>query len=79
MPKLSQNLKILEARTSDVNAKVEAVVSSVVVTYVFTKYHVYLNPEDEQMLLKCLKLPPNREVSSQFVKSLGEFSDDILR
>lgn len=77
MPKLQENLKVSEGQGSGVKAKVDAVVSSVVITYVFTKYHVSLNPEEEQMLLKCLKLPPNKEVCFTFVKGIDAFAENI--
>ena len=79
MPKLQENLKALDDQTSDVKAKVHAVVSSVVIAYVFTKYHVYVNSESEQILWKCLKLPSNKEVCSEFVKIVDEFDDNLLR
>ena len=78
MPKLQENLKALKSRTSYVKDKVQAVVSSLVIVYVFTKYNVYLNPELKQTLLQCLTLPPNTDVCSEFVKRIDEFDDSIL-
>lgn len=77
MPKLKQNLNVLETPASDVNAKSDAVVSSVVITYVFTKYRVALKPEGEKILLKCLRLPPNKEVCSKFVTNVDAFAEKI--
>ena len=77
MPKLKQNLNVLENPASDVKAKSDAVVSSVVITYVFTKYRVALNPEEEKILLKCLRLPPNKEVCSRFVTNVDAFAEKI--
>lgn len=79
MPKLQENLKVLENQSSDVKTKVGAVVSSVVIAYVFTKYYVSLNPESEQILWKCLKLPSNEEVCSEFVKIIQGFDQNIFR
>ena len=79
MPKLRKNLEALESQARNVKDKVHAVVSSVVIAYVFTKYPVYLKPELKQTLLQCLTLPPNNDVCSEFVKSIDEFDNNILR
>lgn len=79
MPKLQENLKALESQTRNVKDIVHAVVSSVVIAYVFTKHPVYLKPGLKQTLLQCLTLPPNNDVCSEFVKSIDEFDDKILR
>jgi hypothetical protein len=55
------------------------VLSSVTITYVFTKYRVYLKLDQYKTLLKCLKLPPETEVSSEFMKSIDEFDSNILK
>jgi hypothetical protein len=79
MPKLNANLKVLESQIKDAKAKVHTVLSSVIIAYVFTKYNVYLKSEQYETLLKCLKLPPDKEVCSEFMKSINEFDDNILR
>ena len=79
MPKLQENLKAPKNQTSDVKDKVHAVMSSVVIAYVFTKYNVHLKPENKQTLLQCLTLPPNNDVCSEIVKGIDEFDDNILR
>jgi ABC-type molybdate transport system permease subunit len=79
MPKLRENLKVLESQTEDVRAKVLAVVSSVVIAYVFTKHDVYLKSEQNEVLLKCLWLPPDEEVCCKFMKTINEFDNNILR
>ena len=79
MPKLHASLKVLAAQTKDVKAKVHAVVSSVVIAYVFTKYHVFLNSEKCEILLKCLRLPSDEEVCSEYVKTIKEFDENIVR
>ena len=79
MPKLHANFKALADQTNDVKAKVHAVVSSVVIAYVFTKYYVFLNSEKCEILLKCLRLPPDEEVCSEFVKTIKEFDENIIR
>ena len=76
MPKVLNNLDVLESQTEDVNAKVDAVMSSVVIAYVFTKYHL---PERYEILLKCLRLPSDREVCSKFIKNIKKFDDNTLR
>ena len=77
MPKLKQNLNVLEAQASDVKAKFDALMSSVVITYVFTKYSVSLKPEGQKILLKCLRMPPNKEVCSKFVTNVDAFVENI--
>ncbi|CAB4026272.1 Hypothetical predicted protein [Paramuricea clavata] len=79
MPKLEANLTVLGSQTKDAKDKVHVVLSSVIITYVFTKYHVNLKCEQYETLLKCLKLPPDKEVCSEFMKSINEFDDNILR
>ncbi len=79
MPKLQENLAVLERKTRDAKAKVDAVVSSVTIAYVFTQYGVDLKFELNQILLKCLKLPPDKEVCFEFMKSIDEFDANSLR
>ena len=74
-----ENLEVLKGRANDVNAKVHAVVSSVIITYVFTKYHVSLKYEQYETLLKCLMLPADEKVCSEFMKRINEFDNNILR
>ena len=78
MPKLEANLKVLGSQTQDANAKVHTVLSSVTIAYVFTKYNVYLTYENYEILLKCLKLPPDKEACLEFMKSIDDFDDNIL-
>ena len=79
MPKLQSNLKVLESQAKDVKDKVHALVSSVIIAYVFTKYHKRLKPEKCEILLKCLRLPPDRKVCSEFVKFIYAFDGETLR
>ena len=79
MPKLQENLKVLDKQAKNVEAKVQAMVSSVVIAYVFTKYDVFLKSEKCEILLKCLKIPPDTEVCSEFVKTIKEFDANTLR
>ena len=80
MPKVKKNLEILESETMNVKSKVSAVVSSVVITYVFTEYNVGLETEQYALLLKCLRLPAdNKEVCSEFMTKIIEFHDNISR
>jgi hypothetical protein len=79
MPKVEKNLEVLENEIKGVEVKVHAVMSSVIIAYVFTKYEVNLKPEQYEILLKCLKLPPDKEVCSEFMKSINEFDDKISR
>ena len=79
MPKLQSNLTILESHAKDVKDKVHAVVSSVVIAYVFTKYHEHLKLENYEILLKCLRLPPDKKVCYEFVKIINDFDDKTLR
>ena len=79
MPRLQENLKVLDKQAKDVKAKVQAMVSSVVIAYVFTKYDVFLKSEKCEILLKCLKIPPDKEVCSEFVKTIKEFDANTLR
>ena len=79
MPKLQENVKVLENQAKGVKDKVHAMVSSVMIAYVFTKYHKHLQHEKCEILLKCLKLPPDKEICSQFVKTVNEFDKKTLR
>ena len=79
MPKLHANLKVLANQTKGVKAKVHAVVSSVVIAYVFTKYNVFSNSENCEILSKCLRLPPDKKVCTEFVKIINEFDSNTLR
>ena len=78
-PKIEENLKYLESETDDVKTKVHAVVSSVIIAYVFTNYDVFLEFEKYDLLLRSLRLPPNKEVCSEFMKSINEFDKNVLR
>ena len=78
MPKVLGNMGVLESKITDANAKVDAVVSSVVITYVLTKHNVF--PADRyEILLKCLKLACEEEACNKFIKNVDEFNDVILR
>ena len=79
MPKVNENLKMLASEPKDAKSTIHAVASSVTIAYVFTKYQVNLKQEQCEILLKCLKLPPNKEVCSEFVKNLKEFDGKVLR
>ena len=79
IPKIKKNLKDLEENTNDAKSKARVVVSSVIIAYVFTKYDVHLETEKCDMLLKCLRLPASKEVCSEFMKSVDEFDDNVLR
>ena len=79
MPKLHSNLNVLESKEKDVKDKVHALVSSVIIAYVFTKYHERLQVEKCKILLKCLRLPPDKKVCSEFVKIISEFDGNTLR
>lgn len=79
MPKLHAHLKVLANQPKDVKAKVHTVVSSVVIAYVFAKYHVFLNSEKCEILFKCLRLPPDKKVCTEFVKIVNEFDSNTLR
>ena len=80
MPKVERNLEILESESMDVKSKGRAIVSSLVITYVFTEYNVGLETKQYALLLKCLRLPAdNKEVCSEFITKMNEFHDNILR
>ena len=79
MPKVMKNVEVLKAQKKNVKAEVHAVLSSLVIAYVFTKYEVKLKDEHYKTLLKCLKLPANEEVCFEFMKSVNGFGNDILR
>ena len=79
MPKLQENAKVLESQTKDAKSKVQAVLSSVIIAYVFTNYDVKLKLEHNEILLTCLKLPPDREICAQVMKIINDFDDNSLR
>lgn len=79
MPKVIKSWDVLKAQTNNVKEEVHAVLSSLVITYVFTKYEVKLKDEHYKTLLKCLRLPASEEVCSEFMKNVNEFGNDFLR
>ena len=79
MPKILSNFEVLESRKEDAKTKVHAVVSSVIIAYVFTKYSVPFKSERYDILLKCLRLPPDKEVCSEFMQNINNFDDSVLR
>lgn len=79
MPKVRKNLEVLESKTEDVKAKLHAVLSSVMITYVFTQYKIHLKTEQYEILLKCLQLPPDKGVVLEFMNSINGFDENILR
>ena len=79
MPKVEENLKILASEPKDIKSTIHAVVSSVIIAYVFTKYRVNLNVEQCETLLKSLRLPADRDVCTEFLKNLKEFDGKVLR
>jgi hypothetical protein len=76
---MQKNLNVLERETVDVKVKVDAVVSSVIIAYVFMQYNVYVESEENEILLKCLKIPPDQETCSEFMKSVKKFDEKTLR
>ena len=72
-------MKVLENRTNDAKSKVHALISSVIIAYLFTNYNVDLKPKQYDTLLTCLKLPPDKEVCAEWTKNISEFGDKILR
>ena len=79
VPKLQQNVTVLENETEDAKSKTHAVLSSVIIAYVFTNYHVDLKPKEYEILLTCLKLPPDKEVCIEMTKNVNEFDANTLR
>ena len=79
IPKLQRNLEVLENQAKDVKDKVHAMVSSVIIAYVFTEYHEHLKSDECKILLKCLKLPPDKKVCSEFMKTINKFEGNTLR
>ena len=79
IPKLQDNAKVLENETKDVKSKVDAVLSSVIIAYVFTRYDVDFEPKHYETLLTCLKLPTDKEVWTDLTKNINEFDDNTLR
>jgi hypothetical protein len=79
MPKVRKNLEVLESKTEDVKAKLHAVLSSVLITYVFTQYKINLITEQYEILFKCLQLPPDKGVVLEFMNSINGFDENILR
>ena len=78
MPKLQENVKVLESEINNAESKVQAVLSSVMITYVFTNYHVDLDREQYAMLLTCLRLPPDEKICVELMKNINEL-DYTLR
>ena len=78
-PKIENNLKVLESGKMDVKVKVDALVSSMIIVYVFVKYSVCLEFEEIEILLKCFRIPPHKETCSEFMKSVNKFGKKTLR
>jgi hypothetical protein len=76
---MEKNLKVLESKTMNVKVKVDAVVSSVIIAYVFMKYNVNLGFEENEILLKCLRIPPDQETCSEFMKYANKFDEKTSR
>ena len=79
MPKLQENVKVLESQSEDTKSKFYAVLSSVIIAYVFTNYHINLKSEHYEVLLSCLKLPPDEEICAELLKKINKFDHDTLR
>ena len=77
LPKLQKNVRVLESRKKDAKSKVQAVLSSVMITYVFTSYHVNLNLEHFEILLRCLALPPDKEICVELMKNINELDNGL--
>ena len=81
MPKVEENLKVLESpgHPKDRKSKVDAVFSSVIIAYVFTNYDVNMQIEHYETLLACLKLPPEGEICTELMKKINKFDGNTLR
>ncbi len=79
MPKIQKNLEVLESESKDAKAKVHAVISSFIIAHVFTKYGINLKCEQYEILLKCLRLPPDKDVCCKFMENINKFDGKILR
>ena len=68
----------LESESLNAKAKALIVTSSAIIAYVLQKYHIYPKNEELEILLKCLRLPPNKDVCSEFMKSINAFDSNFL-
>ena len=81
MPKVEDNLKVLKSSSylKGKKSKVDAVFSSVIIAYVFTKYDVSMKIEHYATLLACLKLPTDGEICAELMKKINKFDGNTLR
>lgn len=79
MPKVTKNLENMTSKANETKVKVDAVVSSVIITYVFTKYEVNLKTNEHKILLHCLSLPPVKNVCCQIMESINKIDEIVLR
>ncbi|XP_046861651.1 E3 ubiquitin-protein ligase rnf213-alpha-like [Xenia sp. Carnegie-2017] len=74
MQKIKNNLRIMESKDGLQN-KVDGLISSTVIVYVFVKYNVQLSHDDVVMVFKCLKIPPDKNLCDKLTESIRNFKE----
>lgn len=78
MQKIKNNHEIMESG-DDVQNKVNALISTVVIVYVFCEYNVKLSYDDVGTMFKCLAIPPNENLCYKLMENVGNFDKNMLR
>lgn len=78
MQKMKNNLEIME-NEDDVQNKVDGLISTAVIVYVFWEYNVQLSYDDLVIVFKCLKIPPDEKVCEKLMKSIRGFDEKMQR
>ncbi|XP_046861759.1 uncharacterized protein LOC124455046 isoform X2 [Xenia sp. Carnegie-2017] len=78
MQKIKNNHEIMESE-DDVQNKVNALISTVVIVYVFCEYKVKLSDDDVVIMFKCLAIPPNENLCYKLMENVGNFDENMLR
>lgn len=59
--------------------KVDGLISSAVIVYVFVEYNVQLSYDDFVMVFKCLKIPPDKNLCDKLTESIRNFKETMSR
>lgn len=79
MPKAKNNLTVLESGRACINEKIHVVLSSAIIVYVLIKYDACYSVDQYEILLKCLRLPAEKEVFFGFMETICAFDRQFLR
>ena len=77
-PKVHANHGILSKKSVEAKVAVDSILSSVVIAISFYRYNVlpYLNDEFLVILLKSLRIPPNREICNILMNEIFQLDNE---